>query len=218
MSVSTQPGGADLPPRQDPPAPYRNPNVEETTVLTPVGTGTSPIDRIPLSHKKRWIVVTSILGVLLIASLAFAGYLWDVSRAWEAQVGEITGVSTDLGERLATEQAEVVRLQEQLDVTSEQLSTAQKRITELADLNAQTGDDVQFYVQEINRQRELATTGAAVAAALNRCVEGQKQLVIYVRNSQNYDPTEVAAYEASLKTLCDNAISANATLQQAIAQ
>ena len=37
--------------------------------------------------------------------------------------------------------------------------------------------------EEINRQRDLATTGAAVAAALNRCVDGQKQLVIYIRNA-----------------------------------
>lgn len=238
MSVSTPPGGSGMPPDDDlapvtPPrhdldlAPssaypgassYRLAANEETTVLTPVSTGTSPIDRIPLSHKRRWIVLTSVLGVLLVVMTAFTIYLWDVSKAWEKQVGDITAVSEDLGSRLAAEQSEVVRQQEQLDVLSEQLSTAQQRITELADLNAQTGDDVQFYVQEINRQRELATTGAAVAAALNRCVEGHKQLVIYIRDADNYDPDELAAYEASLNTLCTNAQAANTTFQQTLTQ
>ncbi len=219
MSVSTPPGGTGTPP-DDAAFPgasaYRVAANEETTVLTPVSTGTSPIDRIPLSHKRRWIVVTSVLGVLLAVMIGFTIYLWDVSRAWEAQVEEITAVSEDLGSRLATEQSEVVRQQEQIDVLSDQLSTAQQRITELADLAAQTGDDVQYYVQEINRQRELATTGAAVAAALERCIEGHEQLVIYLRDEDNYDPAELAAYEASLNTLCSNATAANATFQQAV--
>jgi hypothetical protein len=220
MTVSTPPGGTGMPHDDVVAYPgasaYRVAANEETTVLTPVSTGTSPIDRIPLSHKKRWIILTSILGVLLAVMIGFTIYLWDVSKDWEAQVGEITAVSEDLGSRLAAEQAEVVRQQEQIDVISEQLSTAQQRITELADLNAQTGDDVQFYVQEINRQRELATTGAAVAAALERCIEGHEQLVIYLRNEDNYDPAELAAYEASLNTLCTNAMAANATFQQAV--
>lgn len=201
-----------------PRAPYRNPNLEETTVLTPVSHGTSAIDRMPLSHRRRWIVVTAILTLLLLSVVAFAGYLWDVTRKWEAQAAQAQAISADLGERLATEQSEVVRLQQELDITNEQLSTAQQRITELADLAAQTGDDVQYYVQEINAQRELAQTGSAVATALNRCIEGQRQLAVYLRDADNYDPQELADYETSLKTLCDNAISANSTFQQAFAQ
>ena len=42
---------------------------EVTTVLTPISSGTSPIDRIPLSQKRRWIVLTSALGVLLLTAL-----------------------------------------------------------------------------------------------------------------------------------------------------
>lgn len=218
MSDSTPPGGAGLQSPSPSTGSIRNPSNEETTVLTPVGTGTSPIDRIPLSHRKRWIVVTTFLSMLLVAAIAFIVYLWDVSRAWEDQVAQLDATSHDLGERLAAEQSEVVRLQQQLDITTEQLATAQKRITELADLNARTGDDVQYYVQEINRQRELVTMGSTVAAALNRCVEGQQQLVVYIRNAANYDPAELAEYEATLKRLCDSAVAANVTFQQALTQ
>jgi len=190
---------------------------EETSVLTPVSDGTSAIDRIPLSHKTRWIVLTSILTALLIGMTVFAGYLWNVSDAWSLQVDKVDAANTDLGERLGAEQSEVVRQQAQIDLLSTQLATAQARITELADINARTGDDVQYYVAEINARSELAATAAAVANALNRCVEGHQQLVIYLRDEENYDPADLTEYEASLTALCSNAISANVQLQAALA-
>ena len=191
---------------------------EETSVLTPITDGTSAIDRIPLTHRTRWIVLTSVLAALLLGMTIFAGYLWNVSNAWSVQVVEIDAANTDLGERLGAEQSEVVRQQAQIDLLSTQLATAQSRITELADINARTGDDVQYYVQEINARSELAATAAAVANALNRCVEGHQQLVIYLRDEENYDPAELAEYETGLNTLCTNAVSANVQLQDALSK
>ena len=191
---------------------------EETAVLTPVSDGTSAIDRIPLTHRTRWIVVTSILTVLLIAVTVFAGYLWNVSNAWKDQVAQIDAVNADLGSRLGAEQTEVVRQQSQIDLLTIQLTTAQTRITELADINARSGDDVQYYVAEINARSELAATAGAVANALNRCVEGHQQLVIYLRDEGNYDPNELVEYETSLNALCANAISANVQLQDALSK
>jgi hypothetical protein len=196
----------------------RNPANEETAVLTPVTDRTSAIDRIPLSHKRRWILLTSVLGVLLATAIGFVIYLWDVSTEWEAQVIEVNAANIDLGDRLATEQAEVVRQQQEIDLLNTQLKTAQTRIIELADINAQSGDNVQYYAQEINRLNETIGVASAVANALDRCVEGHGQLLNYVRNPGNYDAAEVAAFEASLNTLCANAVSANLQLQNALSQ
>ena len=208
MTSTTPPGGSGLVPRV-----AAN---EETTVLTPISEGTSAIDRIPLSHKTRWIVLTSVLGALLLTAVGFAIYLWDVSEEWEAQVIEVNAANIDLGKRLADEQSEVVRQQEQIDLLTTQLKTAQARIIELADINAQAGDNVQYYAQEINRLNETVGVASAVANALDRCIDGHQQLLTYVRNPGNYDAAEVAAYEASLNSLCANAASANVQLQNAL--
>lgn len=216
MTSTTPPGGTGHVPHS--PVSARIAANEETAILTPISAGTSPIDRIPLSHKRRWILLTSVLGVLLATAVGFVIYLWDVSRDWEAQVIEVNAANVDLGNRLGQEQAEVVRQQEQIDLLNTQLKTAQARIIELADINAQAGDNVQYYAQEINRLNETIGVASAVANALERCAEGHQQLLIYVRNPDNYDAGEVAAYEASLNTLCANAESANTQLQNALSQ
>ena len=208
MSGTTPPGGTGQF--------QRVPANEETAVLTPVSDGTSAIDRIPLSHRTRWIVVTSVLTALLIATAVFAGYLWNVSNAWKLQVAQVDAANSDLGSRLGAEQTEVVRQQTQIDLLTTQLTTAQARITELADINARSGDDVQYYVAEINARSELAATAGAVANALNRCVEGHQQLLIYLRDEENYDPAELVEYETSLDALCAAAVAANVELQDAL--
>jgi len=165
--------------------------------------------------RRPWIIASAVLAVLLLGTAIFAGYLWNVSRAWEDKSATVDAANYTLGTRLANEQSEVVRLTGELDLMSDQLATAQQRITELADINAQAGDNVQYYVQSITELSDQLANATAVAAALNRCVEGKAQLVDYVRNAQNYDATDVEQFEASLTTLCANATAANLELQKA---
>lgn len=191
---------------------------EETTVLTPVPDGTDALDRIPVSRQRLGIAIIAVLTALLITAVYFAIDFRNVSLDWQAQVEEVKGQNYDLGERLAEEQTQVVELQAANDQVTSQLKTAQARVLELADEKAQQGDNVEFYARQIDDLTTALTTAAGVANALDRCIEGQIQLVDYLKNAANYDPLEIAEYEASLKTKCDNAVAANVELQQLIAQ
>lgn len=194
------------------------------------GAETTPVDAAPVDHapqvrlgsrrdrrrghELRWIITSVALAVLLIVSALFSSHLWGVSRAWEQQADELDAANYDLGSRVAAERAEVTRLTDEIDLLSQQLATAQQRITELADINAQADDNVQYYVQNITRLTDSLALATTVAASLNRCVEGHEQLLHYVRNADNYNPADVAQFETSLTTLCDNAVAANLTLQK----
>lgn len=194
---------------------------EETTVLTPVSDGTAAIDRIPVARHKLGIAVTILLTLLLIAAVWISLHLRNVSLDWETQVEEVKAQNYELGGRLADEQAQVVDLQSANDQLTSQLKTAQQKVLELADEKAQQGDDVEFYARQIDDLTVALSTAAGVANALDRCIEGQTQLVGYLKDLASdapvYDPIEVAAYETSLNAKCDNAVAANDELQQLLA-
>lgn len=189
---------------------------EETTLLTPVPDGTAAIDRIPVSRQKLWIVVTAVLTALLIAAVSVAVYLRNVSLEWEQQVEDVKAQNYDLGDRLSQEQTQVVDLQKKVDDVTSQLKTAQQRVIELADEKAQSGDSVEFYERQIDELNTILSTSTGVAGALTQCIEKKEELIGYLRNAANYDPAELAAFEAGVKTRCDNAIAANVELQQVL--
>src|SRR5690606_35290966 len=128
---------------------------EETTVLTPVSDRTDALDRIPVTQRRMWIIITAVLGVLVLASWYFVYDLWKVSRAWEQQVDDVIAQNYDLGERLATEQEHVVALQKDYDTTSEQLKVAQERVIALSAEAAQRDDNAEFYTHQINDLRAI---------------------------------------------------------------
>ncbi len=191
---------------------------EETTVLTPISEGTTALDRIPVKRQRLWIIVTSVLGVLLITAGIIIYRLADVSNQWETQVEDVKAQNFDLGQRLAEEQAQVVELQSQVDLVTEQLRTAQQRVLELADNVAQRDDNAEFYARQITDLTDVLTTASAVANSLNQCVDYEQQLIGYLKTPENYDPTEVATFETGVTTVCDAATSANVDLQTALAQ
>ena len=115
------------------PRPGINPANEQTTVLTPVPERTGALNRIPLNERRRWQVVAGALGLLGLILGGFTIYLWVASDRWAARADSLEDQAYDLGQRLATEQAYVVDQTEQIDILTQQLATAQQRITELAD-------------------------------------------------------------------------------------
>lgn len=199
------------------PRPGINPADEQTTVLTPVPERTGALNRIPLNERRRWQVVGGVLALVALVLGGFTIYLWIVSDRWAARADSLEGEAHDLGQRLATEQAYVVDQTEQIDILTQQLSTAQKRITELADQSAQAGDDVAFAEQEIAYLSELVTLGGSVSLALNRCTNEQKTLVGYLENSAAYTPADIAEFKASVDALCTAAQSANSEFQKELA-
>ncbi|PKQ14848.1 MAG: hypothetical protein CVT68_09745 [Actinobacteria bacterium HGW-Actinobacteria-8] len=196
----------------------RNAANEETTVLTPVSDGTTALDRMPVKRQRLWIIVTSLLGVLLITAGIIIYRLVDVSNQWEAQVEDVKAQNYDLGQRLADEQAQVIQLQAQVDLVTEQLRTAQQRVLELADDVAQRDDNAEFYARQITDLTDVLTTASAVANSLNKCVDYQQQLVGILKEPDNYLPDQVATFEAGVTKVCDAATAANVDLQTVLAQ
>ncbi len=191
---------------------------EETTVLTPVAEGTDALDRILVSHRTRWIIVTSLLVLLLAGAAYFIYYLWNVSDEWAAQVDDVTAQNYDLGSRLATEQEQVVSLQADLDETTQQLRAVQQRVLDLSADIAARDDNAEFYARQINDLSAVLSTASSVTNALNQCIENKTQLAVYLENAEDYDPAELAQFESGVKTQCDAAVAASTQLQRAINQ
>ncbi len=190
---------------------------EETTVLTPVSDGTTALDRIPVSRQRLWIAVTAVLTILLFVAIWLMMQTRSSALKWEQQVEDVKAQNYDLGQRLAGEQSQVVDLQGQNDQISGQLKTTQQKILDLADEKAQQGDNVEFYAREIDNLTTALATAGAVSNSLDRCIAGKTQLIGYMKEADQYDPIEIADFEASLKIKCDNAVAANVELQRVLA-
>ena len=85
----------------------RNAANEETTVLTPISDGTSALDRIPVKRQRLWIIVTSLLGVLLIAAGFVIYHLAGVSNEWDTQVEDVVARDEPLLEIHAQSRAQL---------------------------------------------------------------------------------------------------------------
>jgi hypothetical protein len=205
---------------RDPNALYRPPSRtadDDTTVLAPITDGTGVLHRIPLPERKRWQIVVAALAALLLVSTGFTIYLWIVSDRWAARADVLDAQAHDIGERLSTEQNYVVQQTEQIDILTQQLTTLQQKVGDLAAQTAQQGDAVAYAQQQVQYLNELVSLGGSVSLALNRCVNEQKTLQDYLKNSDAYSPEDIASFEDSVTKLCSAAQDANAQLQQELA-
>ncbi|MDO8107449.1 hypothetical protein Q6348_09600, partial [Isoptericola sp. b441] len=140
------------------------------------------------------------------------------SNAWESRAGDYATVSKDLGSDLADTRAELKTTSDELDAVRAQLSTAQKRIIELANEKAQIGDDREAQKLLADYQARVSDAAGQVALALDRCVRGQNQLIGYLQNAELYDPAELDSYATSVQDLCQKATDANTALQGELSQ
>lgn len=194
----------------------RNPANEETAILTPVTDHTSALDRIPLSQKKRWIILCSALGAIALASLATTIYMVNVTNDWERRANDLSEINYEIGDDLRVEQEVVISQQQQIDLLNDQLDNSKQQVLDLVNAANQTDDAVAVAQQQVDNLRDLLVTASAVGNAMNRCIDGHEQLVIYIRNSGDYDPEELATYEADLERLCTAAQDANAQFQRTL--
>jgi hypothetical protein len=200
------------------PRPGINPANEQTTVLTPVPERTAALNRIPLNERRRWQVVTAVLGVVILIVGGLTIYLWVASDKWAARSNALEGQSYDLGQRLSTEHTYVVKQTEQIGILTEQLATAQQKITDLAAQSAKAGDDVAYAQQQVTLLNELVSLGGSVSLALNRCANEQKTLVGYLENATTYTAEGIAKFKSDVDALCTAAQSANSQLQSELAK
>ncbi|MDN4473700.1 hypothetical protein [Demequina zhanjiangensis] len=168
----------------------------------------------PTTERRRWILLTAFLGVTVLSLIGVSLYLSDVVSQWELRTEELTEVNYDLGAQLADAQDTIEAQTTRIDVLTTQLNTAKDRITALANETANYDDDRAYTAQQIEQLEGLAATGAAVANALTRCIDGEEQLVTYLEDPENYEEEEILAFQESVEELCTAARDSNSEFQQ----
>lgn len=199
------------------------------TVVLPVAVDRSPhraehrrADPAPVPRRRRTLVrvALAVLGLLLAVATVAVVHLWRTSDAWETRAATYEGEAEGLGIELATTRAELEGARSELAAVRDQLSTANTRIAELANEKAQIGDDREAQRQLADYQERVTEAAGGVALALDQCVQGQQQLITYLRaqadappDQRPYDEAALTQYAADVDALCQTATEANATLQ-----
>ncbi|WP_062134550.1 hypothetical protein [Demequina aestuarii] len=166
--------------------------------------------------RRGWIAATIVFMLLFGGAAALDWYLWNTSDEWEERAGVLTDVNYDLGARLSSEQQTTLQLTSEIDLLTQQLATSNQKVTDLSSEKASAVDESAVYQQEIDALETSVSSAAGVANALHRCVDGQQELVTYLRDAENYDPEELAAFSDSVRELCAEAEGANDRLQEAL--
>jgi chromosome segregation ATPase len=171
-----------------------------------------------LARRRGRIAVVVTLSVLLAASLTLAGYLWYAAAAWRSGADAWEAQARAQGESVADLQARLDATSQELASTRDQLTSATARITQLADEKAQLGDENAASGQYLDYQRRVSEAAGVVARALDRCTQGQAQLITYLRAPDQYDAADVERFRRDVQSLCQQASDANTQLQQELDQ
>ena len=208
--------GTDERPTDERPADERPADVGAAALPAEPTTGPSPVAR---RHRRRWhTALTVVLVLLLGATAGVASHLYRTSEAWQQRSGFYLDESMGLGEDVARVRAELSGTEAELEAVRAQLATAQSRIVELADEKAQLGDDREVQRQVVDYQERVTEAAGRVALALDECVQGQNQLIGYLKDAAAYDPAELDQYELDVQALCQAATEANTALQSELAR
>lgn len=165
-----------------------------------------------------WIVVIVLLLGLLATSIVMTYEMSERTAEWSEQVDDITSTNYELGAEVADVTAETVRQGDEIDLLEEQLANSKDTVLQLSDEKAQWRDDTEFAQQRTEATRDLLVTAGEVANGLQRCADGQLELMETIANADDFDPDELLAYQDSVTELCDNAEQANAELQEALTE
>jgi chromosome segregation ATPase len=166
-------------------------------------------------RRSRAIIVVS---VLLVATLGLAGYLWMTTREYRELAASTEAQARVIGTELASTRAQLAGATDELAGVRSQLKTAQARITALADEKAQAGDAREAQLQLLDYQQRVSAAAGTVASALDHCVQGQNQLITYLKNPSAYDPAQLQSFGTQVSGLCQSATDANKALQDELAK
>ncbi len=201
-----------------PPAPTV-PATDTGTDASPAGVeaGAQPAGRTHLAtaapaRRRPWGVI--VLAILLALAVALSTYLWVRTVRFEHYADGIEAQARQIGSDLTQLRTEHDGTVGELAAVTDQLSTAQQRISELADEKAQLGDDRAVQQQLADYQQRVSKAAANVASALSTCIDGQKQLITYLGDAAAYDPTELATFRDQVTKVCGAATDANTELQR----
>ena len=198
---------------------------DPTGAASPPGvarTGAAP--RTARSTPGRKVAARIALGVAVSGLVVLTTYLWVSALEWRDQAGRYLSASRQLGDDLATTRNQLAGSQAELEAVRAQLSTAHERIVELADEKNQALDDWEFTQQLVDYQQRVSAAAGGVALALDRCVQGQQELIGYLQQQAEdpdappYDPEQLAQFETDVELLCQEASEANISLQLELAR
>jgi len=193
------------------PTPAAAPDHDELPGWTP-----EPLaDQHPRRRRPWGLVVVSLF---LVAALALGGYLWTTTRGYQDLAASTEDQARLIGAELATTRTSLDGVTAELAAVRAQLATAQARITTLADEKAQIGDDREAQRQLVDYQQRVSVAAGTVASALDRCIQGQNQLIEYLKNASAYAPADLTTFESEVDGLCQSATAANQALQDELAK
>ncbi|MFW7415807.1 hypothetical protein [Demequina sp. SO4-18] len=165
-----------------------------------------------------WIAATIVFVMLFGGAAALDYYLWNTAEEWETRAEMLTEANYDLGARLSGEQQTTMQLASEIDLLTQQLATSNQKVTDLSSEKANAVDESAFYLQQIDALEGDVSSASGVANALHRCVDGQQELVTYLRDAENYEPEELEDFSESVRELCAEAEAANDRLQNALSE
>lgn len=179
----------------------------EQPLVDPEVVGASPRHR-----RQPWALL--VVSVLLALSLGLATYLLLTTRAHEQRAHEWEAAARHTGADLAQSRTDLAAVTGERDAIAEQLSTAQERITTLADEKARLGDDREAQRQLVDYQQRISVLAGKVATALTTCIDGQVTLIGYLQDPSQYDEADLARFRTDVQRVCGAATDANTRLQR----
>ncbi|WP_084075942.1 hypothetical protein [Demequina sp. NBRC 110052] len=165
-----------------------------------------------------WIVAVTVLAIATTVMAVLVYQMVGITEEWEQRSNEIDAANYELGQEIADANTTITQQTDRITLLTQQLDTAKTRISELADQTANFDDDRAYMAQQIDLLSGYVGSASSVANALGRCVDGQKQLVEYVKNAEDYEPQELLDYENSVNELCKAAQDSNAALQAQLSE
>lgn len=189
-------------------APATDPASEPTSVETPIFASKTPVqvvvtdvaasedmtaaaDAAPPKRRRKltwlWWTLGSLAAVGLIA---LSVYMIMVTNGWRNYSAELEAALNDVKTTAAQDRADTEAMAERLDTVQGQLDTANARITELANEEANATDS-----QDALRNH---------MEAMISCADGRQELIDVLTDSSLYFPgTTNAAVERELRQFCD---------------
>ncbi|WP_435299907.1 hypothetical protein [Timonella sp. A28] len=117
------------------------------------------------------------LSIVALVFLIVAIYCAVLAGRWASYGQEMDASNVVLGEEISRTRSDLSSAKVSLKTTREQLTTAQKRISELAREKAQAGDDRENQRIRAEDTAQLATRAFEASDALGECVAVQTDLV-----------------------------------------
>ncbi len=146
-----------------------------------------------------------VVALAVVGMVGLSGYLIWVSTQWQQQVDQLTDINTELGQRVADEQAAALAARTQADEATAQLDELKTRVTDLANEEANATDNQSVLINYLD--------------AMVECASGRQELINVLTDSRLYYPdSSPAQVERELVTYCDGIVGQYNDLKQELGQ